>query len=414
MRNILIVGSGFLASLVLTRCAGFNDTCITVMDRKDPMTIVNYNNDTKKIFEKYCSGMTYRDMMNPHSTKQWGDPKRNMEIKLRFIDYVNQPGWQEFVDKPDIVFNCGSIYDRLYADINPDATFDFNVNAVISLIQGLHTYEDKKPLLVHFSSINVYGDLSDLQGQKTVIDESTQPVPKDPLHRSLYLQEEHVQKSKLDYAIMRLGTLVGDFTPQQSLINQALLAVLRGDDEFQLDHSSEESIELFDMADLGAIINAIILKCDDTLQYKIFKNQIYNVKVEEPEPKTIGGVVNAIYQCIGRLPKINGIKLSAPEIKKPFNKPNLINFAQIPISSFKFNNTFAYAASNPMIFSILHATVNYLLNYVIVGMDEGEKNTFKKIFAIDFTPTEESAKKEGVNQDVVDTVKDVNDSLEKI
>jgi len=417
--NLLIVGSGFLAAQCLVRAAGFNDVSITVIDRKDPLTIINYNQDVFRMFQRYCRDISYKDIMNPQSLKKYGDPKRNIEFKFKFLDIEKEDRWWEHIDCPDIIFNAGGIYDRLYAELNPNATVETNTDFITSLtrgINGLAEKEGKKPLFIHFSSINVYGDMSHMKGEKAVIDESTKPNPIDPLNKSLLNQEQLVTLSALsyDYAIMRLGTLIGYFTPAESLVNQAVLALLKQDDKFALTNSADESIELMDLTELGHIINAIILKQQDPVQLNIFKNQTYNVKVEEPEPKTIFSVVNAIYQGVNKLPKINGVKLSAPEITQPLSKKPVINFGDVPISSFKFQHVFNWVSTRPTIFSLLHSTVAYLVDYRIAGLPDEEKETFKRIFAIEFTPTEASAKKADVNQDVIETVKDVNKEIEKI
>lgn len=399
--NTLILGSGYLAAVCLVRAAGFNDNNITIVDRKDPLTIVNYNQDVYRLFKRYCKNIDYKAMMDPFTKVKCGDPKRNMEIKFKLRDFEHGDEWWDGIPPPDIVFNASPIYDRLYGAQNPEATSYINCRSIENILKGIKAM-DSKPFFVQFSSVNVYGDQS--ENTDKVITERTKPNPIGPVNTSLYFQELEVQDASdyLNYMIFRLGTLIGYFTPVTSLVNQAVLALIRQDQTFRLLNNPDESIEVFDLTDLGQIINSVFQMRNDHFQFQTIQNQIFNVKSEEPEPKTIGSLVNSLYQGVVKLPKIEGIKLKAPEIVEPvIKKPLEVNFNQMPITVNKFMGTFKWAANRPIIFSLLHSTSAYLIDYVL-PLDDDEKELYKRLFAISFTPRDKD-----VNKDVADLKKQV-------
>jgi nucleoside-diphosphate-sugar epimerase len=409
--NILIIGSNFLASSLLLRLTGFNNVNITVVDRKDVTTIVNYNNECYHMFRKYCSDLTYRKLLTSGSRK-YGDPQRNMFMSFRFVDFVTEDIFSTGIPIPDIIFHCGSVYDRLYAENNPRETLNINVFGTLNIIKSLQKAVEsqgidtnfKVPLFIHFSSINVYGDQKTGQVvQKNMIDETATPNPQDMLNYSLYSEEKLIQTMghnvPYNYLILRLGNLIGYFTPTQSLVNQAVTALLTQQPEFEINNPNE-SIELLSIDDFVDVINSIMAINKDVLERKKLFNQIINVKTEEPEPKTVMSVVNSIYQMVGKLPKVNDVKLRAPSI---VTGPSHRKDIQYPsISCQKSKDMLGYVSRRPIIFSLVTNTASWLLKYVIPDLSQDYTDTLTKIFYIPSTPIPERALKQGVDEDLVE------------
>lgn len=416
--NVLIIGSNFLASSLLVRLTGFNNININVVDRKDTTTITAYNNECYHMFRKYCSDLSYRKMMTS-GHKQYGDPQRNMFMSFRFIDFVTEDIFEKGIPIPDIIFHCGSVYDRLYADNNPRETLNINVAGTLNILNSLkkaieNNNPSNKPLFIQFSSINVYGDQKTGQTvQKNMIDETVEPNPQDLLDYSLYAQEKLVRTMGHDeyynYLILRLGNLIGYFTPMGSLVNQAVMALLKQDKTFEI-NNPEESIELLSIDDLMDVVNTIMLTNKDPIARKKLLDQIINVKTEEPEEKTVFSVVNSIYQMVGKLPKINDIKLKTPEIVYGPSKRKDIQYPQI--SCQKSKDLLGYVSRRPIIFALVTNTASWLLRYVIPDLSQDYTDTLTKILYIPSTPIPERALKQGVNEDLVE--KTLREPLEQI
>lgn len=416
--NVLIIGSGFLASSLLTRLTGFNNIHIHVVDRKDVTTIINYNNECYHMFRKYCDDLTYRKVMTS-GTKQYGDPQRNMFMSFRFVDFITEDIFSKGIPIPDIIFHCGSIYDRLYADENPKETLNINQIGTLNILKSLQRRKEeegitKKPLFIQFSSINVYGDQKTGQAvQINSIDETVQPNPKDILNYSLYAEEKLIQTLAsdvgYDYLILRLGNLIGYFTPMGSLVNQAVMALLQQKSEFEI-NNPEESIELLSIDDLMDVINTIMITNKDVIERKKILNQIINVKTEEKEEKTVKSVVNSIYRMVGSLPKINKVKLKAPEIVLGPSNQKTISYPSIDAS--KSKDLLGYVSRRPIIFALVTNTSSWLLRYVIPDLSQDYVDTLTKILYIPTTPIPERALKQGVNEDLVE--KTLRSPLEQI
>lgn len=417
--NVLIIGSNFLVSSLLVRLSGFNNINITILDRKDVVTVTFYNNECYHMFRKYCSDLTYRKMMTA-GYKQYGDPNRNMFMSFRFIDFVTEDIFEK-VPVPDIIFHCGSVYDRLYAENNPRETLNINVAGTLNILNSLKKAidsqqgtEKKKPLFVQFSSINVYGDQKTGQTvQKNMIDETAEPNPQDLLDYSLYAQEKLLRTMGHDeyynYLILRLGTLIGYFTPTNSLVNQAVMALLKQDKTFEI-NNPQESIELLSIDDLMDVINNIMITNKDVIERKKLLDQIINVKTEEPEEKTVFSVVNSIYQMVGKLPKVNDTKLKTPDIIYGPSKRKDICYPSI--SCQKSKDLLGYVSRRPIIFALVTNTASWLLRYVIPDLSQDYVDTLTKILYIPQIPNIEQMKRQGIDQDLID--KTLRNPLEQI
>lgn len=421
--NILIIGSNFLASSLLVRLTGFNDVNITVLDRRDLLTIVNYNNECYHMFRKYCSDLTYRKMMASGS-RQYGDPQRNMFMSFKFIDFVTEDIFSKDIPIPDIIFHCGSVYDRLYAENNPRETLNINVIGTLNIIKSLKKAIEssdnpgKKPLFIQFSSINVYGDQKKTGQtvQKNMIDETATPNPQDLLNYSLYGEEKLIQTMCSDdsykYLILRLGNLIGYFTPMTSLVNQAVTALLTQQPEFEI-NNPDESIELLSIDDLMDVINSIMVLNKDVLERKKLFNQIINIKTEEPEEKTAKSVVNSIYQMVGKLPKVNDVKLKAPDIT--VGASNRKDICYPSVSCQKAKDTLGYLSRRPIIFALVTNTSAWLLRYVIPDLSQDYTDTLTKILYIPSIPNIEHMKRQGIDEDLVEkTLRNPLDQIKDI
>jgi nucleoside-diphosphate-sugar epimerase len=424
MLKILLIGSNFLSSALFVRLCSFNDTHVIVLDRKDPMTIMNYSQDTYNIIKKYCKNLNYRNL---YDDEEFGDPKRNIKVTFKFHDYIN-----ESIDLTgvDIVVYSGAIYDSIYSRHNRKETMNVNVNGLHNILNSLEKItngirtDGKKPLFIHMSSINVYGDQTNHKDEE-ITEDSTVPNPKDLLNLSLYTQENMVKSlintDEIDYLIFRLGTIVGEFTPRDSLVTAAVAAMLTGKKEFTV-YNSQNSIELLDITDLGMLVNSLILLYKEGgEQYKKIVNQIFNIKAEERDEKTVLGVVKSIYGAVSNLPSItkehgikgiDGFRVKAPKVVESFSSqtPN-IKFDK-PVSSEKAKELLKFIPNKPLIYSLLPSTVNYLLNYVLVDFSEAERKAFAKIFYLASIPSPQVLD-DNINKDVKDLVEDVKDNISK-
>lgn len=432
----MILGSNFLSASLFVRLCGLDNTHIYVMDRKDPTTIMNYNQDVYNIFKKYCKKLTYRDLYND---TEFGDPKRNIKITFLFNDWTKENIILN--NYMDIIINTGSVYDTVYAEHNPKETLNVNINGMHNLLNRVDKIynslsDDKRKLFIQCSSINVYGDQTN-KNEEEITEDSTVPNPKDLLNYSLYAQEQMLKSmfdpelDNIDYIILRLGTLVGEFTPRDSLVTAAVSAMLQGKKEFTV-YNGNNSIELLDINDLGFLIEDIVSKYKQYQEndekeienYKKMVNQTYNIKSEEPQEKTVMSVARSIFMPIEHLPtitkehKIKGIndfKIKAPKIVESFgtssDKPN-IKFDK-SISGAKAKELLKFASMKPLVYSLLPITVNYLLNYILVDFSEAERKAFAKIFYLPQTPHPEiTDEDEDLHKDIKKVVRDTKKYIE--
>lgn len=426
MIRILLIGSNFLSALVLTRLCGFNDSYITVLDRRDPTVIKNFNQDVFRIMQRWCKNLRYRDLYNG---TEFGDPKRNIKIKFIFKDWVNESLSN---GNYDIIFHTGNIYDSLYAQANPTDTYNVNVKGTMNILNNLdsivNSSGEKNPLFIQMSSINVYGDQTNNNGDEEITEDKTVPNPQDVLNFSLFTQENLVKglihKYGCDYMTLRLGTLIGDFTPLDSLVTAAMTALILQKDSFEV-YNSQNSIELLASRDFEGLITNIIqmYKEYDEEKWSKVVNQVYNIKCEEPQIKTVETVVRSIYdEMVPKLPRItsehgikgiDNLKLKAPKLKfigLGQGKPN-IKWDK-PISIAKAKEVFKFLPQNPLVMTMVPHTASFLLNYVTVGFSDEEREAFKKIFYLPSTPTPQTVDN-SVHNDVKVAVDDINKQIEK-
>ena len=417
--KVLLLGSNYLAGLVFTRLCGFNDMEVTVMSNKDPLGIQNQNNDVYRIIRRYCKGISYRDTYN--SSKTYGDPKRNLKLNFIFKDYINQP---VELKNYDIIINCAAIYDTLYAQANPRETLNVNVHGLYNIINGITSNADRNPLFIQMSSINVYGVAQKGDGEIT---EDTPPNPQDLLGISLLTQENMVKgllpPLDVDYIILRLGNLTGDFTPVHSLTNSTVTALLNQDKEFTVDNFAN-SIELLDAVDLGNLIDSLVQMYKDN-KIEDIKNEIYNVKCDETEPKTVQTIVESIFETASYMPTITeehykqmglrdysgNIKLKAPKLKLGL-ATYPVNFQGRRISNTKMIEKLKHRSLKPLIHSLLPQTAHYLMNYVMGDLTDNQRAIYAKMLWLPSVPKPSTLNQE-VNEDVRKVVEEVNDQIEK-
>lgn len=434
MLNILIIGSNFLSALAFVSACSFNNAHIYIMDRKDPIVLLNYNQTARERFQQYCKGYTYK---NSYDLKGFGDPKRKLKITWLFYDWVNNR-LEYPLEKMDIILHTGSIYDTKYASVNKKDVMNVNIGGMYNVLSQLGQIcggrsepdKSKNPLFVHFSSINVYGDQTNKM-EKEITEDVTVPNPKDLLNFTLYTQENMVKslchEADVDYLILRLGTMTGDYTPMDNLTNSALIAVLRGDDKFEI-NNAENSIDLLDSRDFESLVMSLIhsyLEQSDE-KWDSIVNQVYNIKAEEPQEKTVESVVKSMYALINSLPaitkdhaipKVPYLKLKAPKLRYTSSgllqrKPT-IKFDK-PVSSDKAREMLKFLSNKPIIMALVPHTVNFLINNVIgeKQMSDNEKQAVCKILNIPYTPRPETLR-EDTDKELKAAVEDINKQIKR-
>ena len=187
MTKILLLGSGFLGSAIFARLYAINNVDITILDRKDPMSIISANYDSQRIMERYAKDFDYNDVYNE---KQYGDEKRKTFFKFRFIDWINEKF--EGDNSYDIVIHSGSIYDTRYSEVNETETLNVNIRGTKNIIDNLKG----NPLFIYLSSINVYGDQANYP-QEEIDEDHTIPNPRSFLNYTLYSAENMIKSSNL-------------------------------------------------------------------------------------------------------------------------------------------------------------------------------------------------------------------------
>lgn len=407
------------------------------MDRKDPIVLLNYNQTARDRFKQYCQGYTYK---NSYDLKDFGDPKRNLKITWLFYDWVNNK-LDYPLEKIDIILHTGSIYDTKYSNVNKKDVMNVNIDGMYNVLSQLGTIcggrsdetstpdKSKNPLFVHFSSINVYGDQTNKM-QQEITEDKTVPNPQDLLNFTLFTQENMIKsichEQNVDYLILRLGTMTGDYTPMDTLVNSALLAVLGNEDKFEISNA-QNSIDILDSRDFEALIISLIHsfleQTDD--KWEPIINQVYNIKAEEPQEKTVQSLVQSMFALVNSLPaitkehgipKVPYLKLKAPKLRYGASalserKPN-IKF-DAPVSSAKAKDMLKFLSNKPIIMALVPHTINFLINHVIGDkMSENEKNAVCKILNIPYTPRPETLR-EDTDKELKAAVEDINNQIER-
>ncbi|HEX5518887.1 MAG TPA: NAD(P)-dependent oxidoreductase, partial [Candidatus Nitrosocosmicus sp.] len=351
-------------------------------------------------------------------------PKRKMSFKFYFVDWVNEH--LDAYGDYDIIIHAGSIYDTKYSSRNEFETLNVNIKGTKNIIDSIPIGRQKKPLFIYLSSLNVLGDQS-VYAYDEIDEDSAIPNPKGILNYSLY-SAENLLKSNVndgfDYLILRLGTIVGYFSPPSNLINQAVKALVTGKESFEM-YNANESIELVDIVDVLNVMEIILNKYRNDDHHTI-KNQVFNLKAEEKEPKTVDLVVRTIYDTAFNYPTINdehripgfkgSFKLVSPKINYMFQYDKPRNKWDVPVSMKKISNLLGYTSQRPLIMTIIPTTVHYLLGYIL---DEKQvpivkKNILEKIFGLRSTPSPQSVQNDqDLHNDVKAAVGNTNKEIEK-
>lgn len=449
--NVILFGTNFLAAQIFVALCSFTDINITVIDRKDPYILQTFNRDVFNIFNRYLPGVTTRDFYN---AKIFGDKPSNRTISLVFKDWVNED-IEMYISDSDIIINAGGIYDSQYAKNNPKDTLFVSTQGLYNLLKQVQKNSfpyksngNKRPLFIQMSSVNVYGDQSGdqtpLEDKPEITEENTTPNPIDILNLSLYQQENMVKSffggrkdseedlgsNDIDYLILRLGTLCGDFTPPTSLITAACLALLEKKKTFTV-YDGSNSIEPLHINDLFHLMMSLIkryravyhdnqdedgnIKVDKEKEYEYLRvvNQIYNIKADEKEEKTVQGVVNSIYAMTSYLPavkpehkigRLRNYKIQAPKIVK--GNDDSIPFIKFgrPISSKKAYDNLGFLSGESLSYVYRHV-LRYCLNYLTPDISDTEKEAICKIFYIPVTPNSENIKGKKLKTEIKDLVR---------
>jgi len=308
----------------------------------------------------------------------------------------------------------------------------YNVLSQLGQICSGRTEPDKSknPLFVHFSSINVYGDQTNKM-EKEISEDVTVPNPKDLLDFTLYTQENMVKslchEYNVDYLILRLGTMTGDYTPMDTLVNSALLAVLKNEDKFEISNA-ENSIDILDSRDFESLIISLIHSYQEQEddKWEEIVNQVYNIKAEEPQEKTVGSLVKSIYALVNSLPaitkdhaipKVPYLKLKAPKLRYATTaltqKKPTVKFDK-PVSSDKARDMLKFLSGKPIIMALVPHTVNFLINNVIgeKQMSDNERQAICRILNIPFTPRPGTLR-EDTDKELKAAVEDINNQIKR-
>lgn len=110
--------------------------------------------------------------------------------------------------KPDIVFYCVGVTDLDFCQSNQKESDILNTNGLFSVVNAIDTYNSK---LFYFSSAMVYS------GSDRKFSEMDTPIPNTAYGNSLASSEFFIQKSYLNYTIIRVPKIYG---PGASPINE--------------------------------------------------------------------------------------------------------------------------------------------------------------------------------------------------
>jgi nucleoside-diphosphate-sugar epimerase len=425
LTNLVLIGSNFLSAQILTSVLGHDNTKVTVVDRKDPLTIRNMNQDVYRIVKNYCMlpsyTISYRDLFEG---TVFGDKKRGIYLSFLFRDWTRED-ISDLIKDADIVIHSGSVYDTIFAEANQLETMNVNILGLFNVLKQVKNSE-KKPLFLFMSSLNVYGDQRGRENQQEITEDSTIPNPKSLIDFSLFNAENMIKSLLDEYMILRLGTLCGYFTPHTSLVTSAVTALLDSKHypEYTV-YNGDNSIELLDMNDLGMLVNSIYnLYKEGGEKYQKAKNQVFNIKAEEAPEKTVRQIVESIMTSPKRLPVItkeHGIKgisnfqLKPPRITEDSGTPT-VKFDK-PVSIDKAKELLGFLPMKPLVYSLLQHTPQYVLTYILQDIPTNKRLALKKMFYLSSTPTPESVEEidddRPLNRDVKALVEDVNKGIEE-
>jgi nucleoside-diphosphate-sugar epimerase len=432
MTNVILLGSNFMSAQIAVSLLGHDDTSVTVVDRKDPLTIRNVNQDMVNIVKKYCLLPTYQiSYRDEYEGTQFGDDKRKIFLSFIFKDWVHED-ISDILKDADVIIHSGCIYDTIFSNANPKETLDVNINGTYNIISQLNKLDDAGKLFLFMSSINVYGDQSGNK-EEMITEDGSIPNPKDLLNLSLYTAE-NIIKSLMNndnqFMIFRLGTLCGYFTPHTSLVTAANIALLdrKHHPEFTV-YNGGNSIELLDMNDLGMLVNNVysMYKAGDKQKYELVTNHVYNIKAEEKEEKNVRQIVEIIMTTPKRLPVItkkhgikgiNNYQLKAPKIVESLtdaDKP-FVKFGK-PVSGAKARENLNFLSMKPLSQSLLTHTISYVLMYILADIKSNERQALAKMFYLPSVPSVDSVDdletEEGneINKEVKKLVSDTNKAI---
>ncbi|CAM8925092.1 unnamed protein product [Rhodiola kirilowii] len=107
----------------------------------------------------------------------------------------------ETFGQPDVVVNCAALSVPRDCEANPDKAMSVNVPR--TLVKWLSSFEDKKPLLIHLSTDQVY------EGTKSFYKEDDETIPVNVYGKSKVEAEKLIDSSYSNYAILRSSIIVG-------------------------------------------------------------------------------------------------------------------------------------------------------------------------------------------------------------
>ena len=272
-RRIVLLGSEHLASHITLHLMRLHNMQLYIINRKDPNQV----------------------FLNPETKNFFGDPRittlfwSDKDFEPNFIDLQRHSD-----TKADTIINCIGIQDEQYSDYNPIDTMNINTIFTTALMDSLRK-SDWDGVLMHMSTAKVYGVRSKSSTDIPKINELTPCKPLGIKAVSRYCQELIISQLSetygTKYLIFRLGTLYGNFTPKDGVINTWIRNMLTKSHVRlygALGFESRDFTSIFDIADFTLkLVN----------QFKFSKNvlnQVYNLGSNVKNETRIKNLADAI------------------------------------------------------------------------------------------------------------------------
>ena len=249
-KNILLLGTNYFATHILSRLMFNINNKITVMDRKDP----HY------IFE------------SPDTAKYYGDNR----ITLLHLSQWDYSHYLEDIlreeDSYSCIINCLNIHDAKFSAINPRETIWTNETFTADLMETLRQ-SDYNGKFIHISSDKVYGP--NHTPEELPLKENTVCNPRGIRAITRFNQENIVkgwgETYKLAYIILRMGTLYGNYSPPEKALNAWCAAALRNE-PLQVVGNGRTSREWVHTYDASLAVFDLAMTDEQTVN-----NEIYNI-----------------------------------------------------------------------------------------------------------------------------------------
>jgi nucleoside-diphosphate-sugar epimerase len=324
--NVLILGAANqFASHICTRLLYYDKKGINT-DAENHLYLCDFK-DSHLVF------------LNP-DMQQYQDSER-----IHFLQHsIHDWDWiKDALETVDTVINCSYVHDTVYAFNNPVDTAERNSVYAIKLMDSLRKH-DFGGRIIHISTDKVYGKY----------------LPKDlPLKENVELRPEGVRATTraaqelavtglaksygIQYMILRMGTIFGEFTPANKAIYHWCKELLMGEPismygSFGKDNSpSRDWVDVWDASTV--VSNAVMARWDLSMQ-----NEIYNIGGCDTREKYLQNIAESLKATIRtksatqRLPWRNREEEKDLHIWMDCNKA-ANKLAYYPIKDFAYGST---------------------------------------------------------------------------